>query len=210
MGQYEGVVRPVDVSVSGLVLPRTINVMYGSGMVVLNRPAQGPPIHLVLKPEAGGPWRFAPGDHLARTFTIDNTTEIATATAHGFLNGSGPLKVSNGGGALPTGLSNVTPYYIHVIDADTFTLHLTEAEAIDGKNAVAVSDNGTGTQTIKGSLVITAPGAAITDGTGSFKIHAVSGTDAGADNTDWLPLAAPRQLSIIGTGASDILTYCWV
>lgn len=82
---------------------------------------------------------------VAATFTANSGTSIFTATAHGFLTGLA-LQVSNSGGALPTGLAGVTTYYVIRIDANTFKLATTLANAQAGTN-LTVSSNGTGTQT---------------------------------------------------------------
>lgn len=80
-------------------------------------------------------------------FTAANATEIFTATAHGLLTGDGPINVSNSGGALPTGLTAATDYWIIKIDANTFYLATSLANAIAGTNLTITTD-GTGTQTL--------------------------------------------------------------
>lgn len=81
----------------------------------------------------------------AKEFTADNTTSTFTAAAHGFTTG---LKgqVSNAGGALPTGLSGSTDYFVIVLTANTFKLATSLANALAG-TALTISDDGTGTQT---------------------------------------------------------------
>lgn len=83
-----------------------------------------------------------------QTFTADNATNIFTVTGHGFVTGKGPVLVSNSGGALPTGLSASTWYWPIVIDADTFRLATSRANAAYG-TAVDISTNGTGTNSIR-------------------------------------------------------------
>jgi len=80
------------------------------------------------------------------TFTADNTTDTFTAVAHGLLTGDGPFVVSSSG-TLPAGLTAGTNYWIIRTGADTFQLATTRARAFD-ELEVAISDNGTGTQTI--------------------------------------------------------------
>ncbi len=80
-------------------------------------------------------------------FTAEADTEVFTAVAHGLLTGDGPFQVSNGGGALPTGLTAATDYWVIRIDADTFYLATSLANALAGTN-LSISDDGTGTQTI--------------------------------------------------------------
>lgn len=81
------------------------------------------------------------------TFTAA-TTDICTDAAHGFLTGSA-VRVSNSGGALPTGLSAATTYYVIKLDADTFKLATSRANAVAG-TAIDISGTGSGTQTIVG------------------------------------------------------------
>ena len=90
---------------------------------------------------------FAPLTISPTTFTADNTTEIFTATAHGLKTGDGPFQVSNSGGALPTGLLALTNYWVIRIDANTFYLATSLANALAG-TFLTISTNGTGTQTI--------------------------------------------------------------
>ena len=55
----------------------------------------------------------------------------------------GPCRLLNSGGALPTGLSTDTDYYVIVVDANTIKLATSASNAAAG-TAVAFSDNGTG------------------------------------------------------------------
>lgn len=82
------------------------------------------------------------------TFTADNATETFTAVAHGLRTGDGAVTVSNSGGALPTGLAAATDYYPIVIDDDHYQLATSRANAF-AHVALAISDNGTGTHTLK-------------------------------------------------------------
>lgn len=85
------------------------------------------------------------GTGTAITFT--NGTNLVNLAAHGYTDGQGPFLLSNSGGALPAELDNVTEYWVNINDANSFTLHLTEADALAGANTVAFTDNGTGTHT---------------------------------------------------------------
>lgn len=89
------------------------------------------------------------------TFTADNTTELFTSTAHGMSTGDGPYRVSNSGGALPSGLSVDTDYWIiadvanGVADpVNTFQLATSKANALAGTELL-IADDGTGTQTLR-------------------------------------------------------------
>lgn len=90
----------------------------------------------------------------AQSFTANDTTMIFTATAHGMLTGLA-VQVSNSGGALPTGLSGSTTYYVINLTANTFQLATTLAHAIAGTN-LSISSNGTGTQTVTPTAIATA------------------------------------------------------
>lgn len=83
------------------------------------------------------------------TFTAANATEIFTSTAHGMVSGDGPYRVSNSGGALPAGLSVDTNYWIVELTADTFKLATTKALALAETPDVAITTDGTGTQTLR-------------------------------------------------------------
>jgi len=76
----------------------------------------------------------------ATAFTADSSTDIFTDAAHGLSNGN-ILLLENSGGALPTGLSAGTVYYVISATTDTFQLSTTS-----GGSAVDISDNGSGTQ----------------------------------------------------------------
>jgi hypothetical protein len=87
----------------------------------------------------------------AATFTANHTTGRLTITAHGLVTGDGLGRLTNSGGALPTGLAAGTDYWIIRVDADSFQVATSRANALVG-TAVAFSDNGTGTHTITMSL----------------------------------------------------------
>lgn len=111
----------------------------------------------------------------AFTFTADNATETFTKTAHGLETGDGPIRVSNSGGALPSGLSAGTDYWVIKTGANTFKLATSFANAIAGSNLL-ISTDGTGTQTLS----------------------AVGGTTRATD------AAVSRNLSVGGTVAHGI------
>lgn len=88
------------------------------------------------------------GTGTGATVTFDSATDRVLLTAHGYASGDGPFLLSNSGGALPAELDGETDYWINAVSDDAFTLHLTEADAIAGTDAVAFTDDGTGTSTI--------------------------------------------------------------
>lgn len=81
-------------------------------------------------------------------FTADNTADEFTAAGHGFVDGYGPVALTNAGGALPAELSGSTDYFVGSATTNTFQLFLTKQDAIDGTSPVTFSDDGTGTHSI--------------------------------------------------------------
>lgn len=80
------------------------------------------------------------------TFTATAATDVCASTAHGLLTGD-QVVVSNSGGGLPTGLSASTYYYVIKIDADSFKLASSLANAVAG-TAIDIGSTGTGTHTV--------------------------------------------------------------
>ena len=88
-----------------------------------------------------------PGNSAASgTFTAA-TTDICTKTAHGLLTGN-KVRVSSTT-TLPAGLAAATTYYVIKIDADTFKLATSAANAAAG-TAIDITDTGTGVHSIVG------------------------------------------------------------
>ena len=77
---------------------------------------------------------------VSATFTA-NVNNTITSTAHGLSNGN-VITVANSGGALPTGLSASTYYYIISAATDTF-----EVSTTVGGSAVDITGAGSGTNT---------------------------------------------------------------
>lgn len=81
-----------------------------------------------------------------KTFTVvDQTTELAAITAHGFTTGMLFRLTTTGG--LPTGLATGTDYFAVVPDADHLGFATTQANALAGTK-IDLSSAGTGTQTV--------------------------------------------------------------
>lgn len=78
------------------------------------------------------------------SFTATAATDICAVTAHGYQTGNA-VQVSNSGGGLPAGLAAVTTYFVIVVDANSFKLATTAANAIAG-TAIDITTAGTGTQ----------------------------------------------------------------
>jgi hypothetical protein len=82
----------------------------------------------------------------AGAFTAANATNIFTKATHGMKTGL-KVQVSNSGGALPTGLSAATDYFVIYVSANTFKLASSLVNANAG-TAIDISDDGTGTHTV--------------------------------------------------------------
>lgn len=111
------------------------------------------------------------------TFTADNATEIFTAAVHGLLTGDGPFQVSTDN-TLPAGLVALTDYWIIKVDANTFKLATSLADALAGTN-LAISTNGTGVHTISDTASTKRPSDAFT----------VTGDSAG----EWFSIDVPLE-----------------
>jgi hypothetical protein len=156
---------------------------------------------LFLLVEAASEFRVVVGDYVGKTFTADNLTEEFTAgAAHGLRTGDGPYKVSTSG-ALPAGLSSTTLYWIIRTGNATFKLATSRENALAG-TAVAITTDGTGTQTLGGMAGVT-PGATTADGYSSAYLAAP------ASDYRLIECAAPARLTVKGAGADDKLTYWW-
>ena len=93
-----------------------------------------------------------------QTFTVDHTTGICTVTggnslltaseiARGVTYASCAVSFTQSGGALPTGLSAGTVYYLIFLSNSTFKIASTFANA-QSSTAITMSDNGSGTLTV--------------------------------------------------------------
>lgn len=77
--------------------------------------------------------------------TVANASDLFTKVAHGFATGQAVRVVTTGG--LPTGLAVDTDYYVIRIDADTFKLAATAADALV-PTPINITSDGTGTLTV--------------------------------------------------------------
>jgi hypothetical protein len=86
------------------------------------------------------------GSLITPIYTASAVTAAAdtiTIAAHGIVVGTGVRLGTTG--TLPAGLGAATTYFVSAPDANTIKLHLTEAHALAGTNAVDITDAGTGT-----------------------------------------------------------------
>jgi hypothetical protein len=92
-------------------------------------------------------------------FTVVSATDVFTSTSHGLVDGT-PVIVENENGALPTGLSANTTYYIINSTTNTFKLSATL-----GGSAIDITADGSGTnkiaedkaQTVNSGTTLTIP-----------------------------------------------------
>ena len=85
-------------------------------------------------------------DYLSKikaTATFANATDLITSAGHGLSNGD-VVQFTNSGGALPTGISALTNYYIINATTDTFQVTATPAST----TAVNFTTDGTGTNSV--------------------------------------------------------------
>lgn len=90
-----------------------------------------------------GPFRLKSTDTFTSTAADPS---VHTATAHGLASGDGPFNVSSSG-TLPAGLAASTPYWVEIIDADTYYLH-PSPNITDTSTRIECTDTGSGTHTI--------------------------------------------------------------
>lgn len=135
----------------------------------------------------------------AATFTAAPATDLLTSTAHGFTTG---LKgqVTNSGGGLPAGLSGSTDYFVVVIDANTYKLATSLANATAAvPTVIDITTDGTGTQTFTPTAIAGA----------TYKVQVSAyGTSAGS----WHDLASATNI----TASTDVVVekldpmYNWI
>lgn len=104
------------------------------------------PSGLVVVEVETGTFRCRVGLLAPRTFTAVAASNKFTIAGHPYVDGNGPLQVSNSGGALPAGLLVDTNYFIRDRVGDEIRLALTPGGA-----AVAITTAGTGTNSLGGS-----------------------------------------------------------
>lgn len=119
------------------------------------------------------------------TFTADNTTDQLAATGNPLDTGYGPVRVSNSGGGLPSGLTAGTDYWWIKVDANHGRLATSLANALSG-TFINFTTNGTGTQT----LLHQAGTTQVSDETVTRSLT-VGGFISQGEQWETLPLAAP-------------------
>lgn len=114
------------------------------------------------------------------TFTAVAATDVCTATAHGGLTGL-LVRVSTTT-TLPGGLAAATDYFMIVIDANSFKLATSLANAQAG-TAIDITTTGTGTHTFTPTALATA----------SYKLQ------GSVDNVTWDDLGVSNNITVTAT-----------
>ena len=128
-------------------------------------------------------WTFVDGDV---TVGSDQIAE----TAHGYLTGEGPVRLTNSGGALPAGLAVNTNYWIIRVDDDNLKFADNRADAIAGTATDITAAAGGGTHTVDQEDYIVVPANVA-------KVEF-------AANADWATATdLARQITIKKRNASD-------
>ena len=131
-------------------------------------------------------------------FTAANATEIFTLNGHG-LSDKDIVNVANAGGALPAGITANTLYYIITATTNTFQLSLTSGGAV-----VAITTDGTGTQSIYDKFTIPDLRGRLplgADNMGGSSANRVTATQA--DNLGQASGSESHSLSEAETGVHD-------
>lgn len=116
----------------------------------------------------------------AGVFTAVAATDLMTLAAHDFTTGL-KVQVSNSGGALPTGLSAATDYFVVVISSSTFKLATSYANATATvPTVIDLTTAGTGTQTVTPAALAGA----------TYKIQVAS-----IEQQNWVDLAAAASIT---------------
>lgn len=153
----------------------------------------------------------------SKTFTCTSATPAVLTIAAWDIQEGTPLRLTNSGGALPTGLSTNTTYYWHRVSATTGNLSTSLAN-LDAATYVATSSTGTGTHTLTlylgdrapsegvGVQAFLTPSVALGAGTPNVQLtYTDASGNAGNTTPTTLPISnatAPiGQIEYSGTGA---------
>jgi hypothetical protein len=153
-------------------------------------------------------FRLRPGNYLAHTF-VDGDVTVGTDTindaSHGLETKDGPYRLSNSGGALPTGLSTTQDYYIIKVDDDNYKFAESALLAGRGTAVDITAAAGGGTHSWSNTAFAVAATTEQSVGQESFAI--------GSYNPSIPPsyfsttFACPEQLTVEGASADAVLTY---
>lgn len=133
------------------------------------------------------------------TYTADSTTDRLTRTAHGLLTGYGPVRSTNSGGALPSGIVAGVDYFVIRVDADHIQLAASRADALAGF-ALDFLTNGTGTQTLVHQTGATLP----TDAVVSKTLAVTGAASLGSARVGGAAFAFPIQVFTANSGTDQL------
>ncbi len=114
--------------------PALIQTLFNSTVATcFRRPDGASLLHLAVIGPATEDVELAAGCYTASKVILNaswnGTTNAATETAHGFVTGDGPYRLTTSG-TLPTGLELATDYWLYVIDANTIQFCLSRGDAV--------------------------------------------------------------------------------
>jgi len=112
-------------------LSAKINAFVGQAITEARRPDGAS--FLFVAPTGTGSTFLRVGPQAQRTFAdgdVDVGADAITIANHGYQDGDGPVRLSNAGGALPGGLSAGVDFWIHVVDANTIQLAVSQSNAM--------------------------------------------------------------------------------
>lgn len=92
------------------------------------------------------------GGRTGKTVTFTVSGSVVNLGDHGLRDGKGVAFTSTG--ALPTGLTAGTIYYVRSTGLNTFTLHSTQANALSNTGQVTFTTTGSGTHNVKGAYFL--------------------------------------------------------
>ncbi len=120
---------------------------------IVDRRVRGQPVKISFTPAGEWenlivlfPYALIPfGDLITPVRTMGVVVANAINLPNHKLQSGDAVYAKNVGGALPTGISAGTLYYVHAVSSDAVTIHTTRALGVSGASPIAVSNNGTGT-----------------------------------------------------------------
>ncbi len=127
----------------------------------------------------------------AQSFTSE---QLNTDAVHSLETGD-PVFYADDGGSENVGLTDLTTYWVNVVDTDTVTMHLDRAAAIAGTSAINLTTSGAETHELRTGKVTT---AAVTFAAGDASLTAV--TKVTFDSQDLSTAAANDQITIVSGG----------
>ncbi len=150
--------KPDELDTDGIQPDTVFDVLSRGRIYVLPEadvtPASAVRVRMVTGDAAEPAGSFTPDITLNALVVVDDTftaaaSDIVTAAAHGLSTGDGPFRLTTDMADLPLNLLTGTDYYIAKIDANTYYLSTTRANALASPPVVVnIADAGTGTHTI--------------------------------------------------------------